>query len=254
MFRAPCLVSLLAVALLPSLAHAQTAAPSKPVPARSGNASAQRASVRPVHQIPQPLAFTFAWNDSARDPFIDGGKRGVAALLANRPKLENATRPLGYSMKDFVADLRTAGDNESLKVQSVMPGAGGVPTVAVVNGQSYQEGDWIPLRVHTSDFESFAALAKSKKLEFERVSNAKGGPPTPAMPSPAAPAAPGATKGPAAQGADVVILLKMGRVDNADAFGPGGIELRVPGYNAPLVVVPIKFPPRLDASKTRPQR
>lgn len=246
MFRAPCLFPLLAVALLPSLAHAQTTGPAKPVSARPGNASAQRAPVRPVHQIPQPLAFGFAWNDTARDPFIDGGARGVAALLANRPKLENATRPLGYSMKDFVADLRTAGDNETLKVQSVMPGVGSVPTVVVVNGQSFQEGDWIPVSVHTSDYESFAALAKSKKLEFERPSTAKGATPTPA--------APGAAKAPVAQGADVVILLKMGCVLNADAFGPGGIELRVPGYNAPLVVVPIKFPPRLNSSKTRPQR
>jgi len=252
MSRASCLLPLLVVALLPSLAPAQTTAPAKAAPARPGNAS--RAPARPVHQIPQPVAFPFAWNDTARDPFIDGGKRGMAALLANRPKIENATRPLGYGMKDFVADLRTAGDNESLKVQSVMPGVGNVPTVAVVNGQSYQEGDWIPVRVHTSDFESFAALAKSKKLEFERVSTAKGNTPTPAVPSPAAPAAPGAPKGPTSQGADVVILLKMGRVDNADAFGPGGIELRVPGYNAPLVVVPIKFPPRLDASKVRSQR
>ena len=196
--------------------------------------------------IPRPLAVRFAWTESARDPFLDASRRGKDALLGNRPNLAPAAAPLGYGMKEFLEDLSTAAEGKELKVQGVFPGEGGTKAVVTIAGQTFAEGDWMPVRTRTRDFESFAAVAKSKGLEFERVGPATSTPGGGYV-APASTAA-GAKKGPPPT--DVVILLQMGKIQPPDPTHPGGVELLVPGYHVPLAVLPYRFPPRLTRGKT----
>lgn len=196
-----------------------------------------------VRLIPRPFAVRYAWGDTARDPFLDAGRRGKDALLGNRPALAPAAAPLGYGIREFLDDLSTASGAE-FKVQGVLPGGVGVSSVAVINGQSYAEGDLVPVRATTRDFETFAAIARAKGLAFERAG-------TPSVAANRAPAGPNNTAAPPPKPGqptktDVVVLLQMGRVLPPESGVTGGIELRVPGYPGRVAVVPYRFVPRLS--------